>query len=120
MTDTYDLLLDSSSNLALYHAFISEDEETLEAQAVLVGFDYDPDLNYQFTCQDFQITVEGSKELVGYEASLYWNEETVSLKVVHIHYYESYNDYLCYNPPRYATSASVEGFADTDKYEDDY
>lgn len=120
MIDTYDLLLDSSSNIALYHAFISEDEETLESQAALVGFDYDPELNYQFTCQDFQIIVEGSKELVGHEASLYWNEGTVSLKVVSIHYYESYNDFLCYNPPRYATSAVRQAYEDSDKYEDDY
>jgi hypothetical protein len=120
MNDTYDQLLDSSSNLSIYHATISEDEETLECGAVLVGFDYDPDLNYQFTCQDFRVVVEGTKELVGYEASLYWNEDTVSLKIVDVHYYKSYNDFLCHNPPRYATSSTTQDFEDSDKYEDEY
>lgn len=112
--DTYDQATDSGSNLSIYHFSINNDEEFLECEGVLIGFDYDGSDHFKFVCDEYEVVVQGLESLNYYAASMFWNSDgsLIRFPIENILYYSDYNDFLAHNPPRVVSRIEKDDLRD--------
>ena len=117
----WDMATSTSSELALYHFWVDEQEEKLYAKAALVGFDLVAGEGQVIVTDAYKVVVEATVELERNCAALYWRSdgEPIELSILSITYYEDRSHFLKDNPVQYVERVERSNYYERDGEEQD-